>query len=129
MISLFIPDVSEVSFSPNANPSSSSSEGGLSVTEYIVIAICSVLLGLIYVASVFLYLHLRKKKKDNDGALGRDNISNAEEGVVKSNPLLGLGRHFPINDNTFSDSGSSDNDAPPDLISHEERKKNVRKVI
>lgn len=36
---------------------------GLSVNEYIAIGVCSVLLGLIYVASIMLYLHIRKRRR------------------------------------------------------------------
>lgn len=42
--------------------SSVTSDDGLTAKEYIVIGICSLILGLIYVASVFLYLHVKKQK-------------------------------------------------------------------
>lgn len=115
-------------FSPDAQ-ATGVSQNGLSVTEYIAIGICSILLGLIYVASVFLYLHLRRRRKktdENKDAERRDeqNIA-AEEGIIKNNPLLGLGRHFNGPDNSYSDSGSSDNDLTPDILQHhdESRKK------
>lgn len=101
----------------------------MSLSEYVAIGVCSVLLGLIYVASVLLYLHLRKRRKENHAENARretQTLTSAEEGIIKNNPLLGLGRHFSLPDNTFSDSGSSDTDVTPDIISHhEERKKNV----
>lgn len=36
----------------------------LTTKEYIVIAICSLCLGLIYIASVFLYIHVKKNKQN-----------------------------------------------------------------
>lgn len=36
---------------------------GLTVSEYVAIGISSLILGLIYVASVFLYLHMKKRRK------------------------------------------------------------------
>lgn len=39
-----------------------SSTIGLSAKEYVAISICSLLLGLVYVASVFLYLYVKKRK-------------------------------------------------------------------
>lgn len=90
---------------------------------------CSVLLGLIYVASVFLYLHLRRRRRDGEKEEDRRDpqaMASAEEGVIKNNPLLSLGRHFTLPDNNYTDSGSSDTDATPDIISHhDERKQNV----
>lgn len=51
-----------------------------------------------------------------------------EEGIIKNNPLLGLGRHFSAPDNSFSDSGSSDNETPDILQHHDDgrKKSNVR---
>lgn len=120
-------------FAPDAHSSQTSGGGGLSLSEYVAIGVCSVLLGLIYVASVFLYLHLRKRRKEKEKDNVRrenQNLTTAEEGIVKSNPLLGLGRHFSVPDTTFSDSGSSDTDVTPDIISHhEDRKKNVSNIF
>lgn len=103
----------------------------MSVSEYIAIGICSVLLGLIYVASVFLYLHIRKRRGEGNKSCAKRNgqtLTSTEEGVVKSNPLLGLGRHFAGVDHSYSDSNSSDTEvtAPDVLQGYEERKKNVR---
>lgn len=120
-------DVTEVSFSTDLNGGELTSNGdGLSMSEYVTIGVSSVLLGLIYVASVFLYIHLRRRKKDNetiveernDGNNKKNVVSGMEEGIVKSNPLLTLNhRHF--NDATYSDSGS---------CSENERTTNVRKT-
>lgn len=56
-------------------------------SSYIVIAVSSVLLGLIYISSVLFYIHGKKRKtkypESRSGPLGV-----AEEGIVKNNPLL-----------------------------------------
>ncbi|KAK4884453.1 hypothetical protein RN001_000724 [Aquatica leii] len=126
----YLQNVSEVVFSAGAQASEDTSNSRLSVTEYIAIGICSILLGLIYVASVFLYLHIRKRKKGSrQDQKSRDNQSLAavEEGVIKNNPLLGLSRHFTGVDNNYSDSGSSDAEITPDLVqNHFDRKKNTQ---
>ncbi|XP_063385956.1 uncharacterized protein LOC134671989 [Cydia fagiglandana] len=59
-------NVTEVQFAPNAQTSGATATSGLTVTEYVAIGISSLLLGLIYVASVFLYLHIRKRKKGSE---------------------------------------------------------------
>ncbi|XP_038210965.1 uncharacterized protein LOC119831609 [Zerene cesonia] len=139
-------NITEVQFTPNAQTSDSSASSGLSASEYIAIGISSLLLGLIYVASVFLYLHIRKrrkvaseesslrrikglKKKDGTITVDRDilrinnervqTISNAmgqDDGVIKNNPLLSVGRPFSDKINFTSDSGSnlSDSEDMPD---------------
>ncbi|GLV42232.1 shavenoid [Carabus blaptoides fortunei] len=126
--SKYINNVSEVVFSPDAQASDTSPVGGLTVSEYIAIGICSVLLGLIYVSSVFLYLHIRRRKRKEGlekEVEGRDDdISAVEEGIIKNNPLLTLGRHFTAPDNTFSDSGSSDNEIAPDILQHSDESRN-----
>ncbi|XP_065168364.1 uncharacterized protein [Atheta coriaria] len=123
----YLNNVSEVVFAPDTTTDNESSSG-LSVSEYVAIGICSVLLGLIYVASVFLYLHIRRRRKEVDKTNERnDNQGLAEEGVVKNNPLLNLVRHFPTPENTFSDSNSSDTEPNMDVMQqHEERKKNIQ---
>ncbi|XP_026320787.1 uncharacterized protein LOC113230894 [Hyposmocoma kahamanoa] len=133
-------NVTEVQFAPNAHTSKASNGSGLSVTEYVAIGISSLLLGLIYVASVFLYLHIRKrkkaasdegstrrlkglKKKDGTAITERDiirisndrvpNLSNAmgDDGVIKKNPLLNLNRQFHDSKSFPSDSGSNLSDS------------------
>jgi hypothetical protein len=94
---------------------------GLSVTEYIAIGVCSILLGLIYVASVFLYLHMRRRRreKQRDHCDGQPvHLSGPDEGVVKSNPLLATKRHPLETGSYLSDSGSccSDTDAASDIV-------------
>lgn len=61
-----------------------------------------------------LYLHIRKRLRESsnaDDASDKKNLSSLEEGVVKNNPLLGLGKHFTASDICFVDSASSDTDA------------------
>lgn len=115
----FQSNVSEVVFSPDAQ-SSTYTTSGLNSGEYVAIGICSVLLGLIYVASVFLYLHLRKRKdkkkrllgKSKNDYSGEDNNGHDrddnDEGIIKSNPLLSLAtRHFQNLNNQVSNTVSS----------------------
>ncbi|XP_034945502.1 uncharacterized protein sha [Chelonus insularis] len=77
----------EVTFMSTAQP-----HQGLSTIEYTAIGISSVLLALIYIASVSLYLHSRKSRRK----IIRDPetvISSGREssGIIKNNPLL---KHF-----------------------------------
>ncbi|XP_073844648.1 shavenoid [Musca autumnalis] len=58
----FANNVSEVLFQSEATTTLASTSDGMSTKEYIVIGVCSLLLGLIYVSSVFLYLHMKKRK-------------------------------------------------------------------
>ncbi|XP_072942466.1 uncharacterized protein [Epargyreus clarus] len=134
-------NITEVQFAPDAQTSGASNTSGLTVTEYIAIGISSLLLGLIYVASVFLYLHIRKrrrmaseegtvrrikkiKKKDGTAITERDiiRINNErvqslpsigqDDGVIKKNPLLTVGRQFHESKTSFpSDSGSNMSDS------------------
>ncbi|KAJ8931278.1 hypothetical protein NQ314_015845 [Rhamnusium bicolor] len=126
----YLSNVSEVAFVPDAHAATSTSESEhLSVSEYVAIGICSILLGLIYVASVFLYLHLRKRNNSSSSdksGLDNQSLGTAEEGIVKSNPLLSMSSHFPTTDSTYSDTNSSDTEATPDIIQHhDDRKKHV----
>ncbi|KYB26200.1 uncharacterized protein sha isoform X1 [Tribolium castaneum] len=115
----FLSNVSEVAFSTDAH-SSSENSNRLSVSEYVAIGTCSVLLGLIYVASVFLYVHLKKRNKDTSRKSEDKNLTSAEEGVVKNNPLLNMTGHFQP-DTIYTDSTSSDPEA--DLVQHSDDKK------
>ncbi|GAB0097709.1 uncharacterized protein DMENIID0001_133750 [Sergentomyia squamirostris] len=78
-------NVTEVSFQSESSTSSNSE--GLSTREYVVIGLCSLLLGLIYVASVFLYLHMKKRKSRSP----RSSVSGGH--TMKNNEL-----NFPPND-------------------------------
>ncbi|KAJ9586667.1 hypothetical protein L9F63_019742, partial [Diploptera punctata] len=125
------PSIREVLFAVDAHTTDDVNKG-LSVSEYIAIGVCSILLGLIYVASVFLYLHVRRRRKENClREKERDllesqpvHLSGAEEGVIKSNPLLVAKRHHLASgsfsndkDNYPSDSASccSDTDDVSDI--------------
>ncbi|KAH8290131.1 hypothetical protein KR054_000180 [Drosophila jambulina] len=56
-------NVPEVFFQPANSTTLASTSDGMTMREYVVIGICSLLLGLIYVASVFLYLYMKKRKR------------------------------------------------------------------
>ena len=131
-IHIICPGIREVLFAADAHATDEASRG-LSVSEYIAIGVCSILLGLIYVASVFLYLHVRRRRKENClREKERDLLDNqpvhlagAEEGVVKSNPLLAAKRHHLASasmsnekDNYLSDSASccSDTEDLSDIV-------------
>lgn len=101
-------------------PAADSYDRGLSVTEYIAIGVCSILLGLIYVASVFLYLHVRRRRRVKQRAHCNGqpvHLAGPEEVVVKSNPLLSAKRHPLETSNYLSDSASccSETDAVSDI--------------
>ncbi|KAM3963341.1 uncharacterized protein ACR2FA_002709 [Aphomia sociella] len=134
-------NVTEVQFAPNAHTSEVSNTSGLTITEYVAIGISSLLLGLIYVASVFLYLHIRKRRKaaSDDGTINRlkglkkkdgsviterdiirvknESIQSLpstlgqDNGVVKKNPLLNIPRQFHEAKSFPSDSGSNISDS------------------
>ncbi|KAJ0174154.1 hypothetical protein K1T71_010300 [Dendrolimus kikuchii] len=131
-------NVTEVQFAPNAQTSDTGSTTGLSVAEYVAIGFSSLLLGLIYVASVFLFLHIRKRRqtasegseirkvrgpKNKDGAsiTERDivRVNNElmqtiiirDDGIIKKNPLLGISRQYHEIKNFPSDSGSNISDS------------------
>ncbi|XP_047520026.1 uncharacterized protein LOC125059590 [Pieris napi] len=134
-------NITEVQFTPTAHTSDTPPSTGLSASEYVAIGISSLLLGLIYVASVFLYLHIRKRRKASteensvrrtkgrkrDGTIiterdilrinnERVQISNAmgEEGVIKKNPLLTVGRSFDKSYPSDTCSNLSDSEDMPD---------------
>ncbi|XP_017799420.1 PREDICTED: uncharacterized protein LOC108580221 [Habropoda laboriosa] len=104
-------NVREVMFSSTTQLSQ-----GLSTTEYTAIGLSSVILALIYVASVSLYLHSKKAKRkiveEPEISLtpGRE-IS----GLVKNNPLLAASRHFESDTNSgLTESDFGDDLAPSD---------------
>lgn len=112
-------------YDENANNTKST---GFSSNEYIALGLATLLLALIYVASVFLYLHLKKNKikekssrrgntfrkylniEDNASHLFGENQSKKliveEEGLIKNNPLL-MKRYYPstVMDNSGMPSG------------------------
>nr|XP_026492556.1 uncharacterized protein LOC113398161 [Vanessa tameamea]XP_026492564.1 uncharacterized protein LOC113398161 [Vanessa tameamea] len=143
-------NITEVQFAPNAQTSDGSGSSGLSVTEYIVIGISSLLLGLIYVASVFLYLHIKKRRKASaeEGNLKKlkglkkdvlsitehdiirisnergqilPNSMGQDEGVIKKNPLLNAGLgNRQFHDNKRFSSDLSDSEDFADSSLHSE---------
>ncbi|CAH2089507.1 unnamed protein product [Euphydryas editha] len=142
-------NITEVQFASNAHTFESSGSSGLTVTEYIVIGISSLLLGLIYVASVFLYLHIKRRRKaaaknnnlqklkaskNKDGASLTEHdiirinnervqilpgVMNQDEGVIKNNPLLTVGRQFHDNKGFSSDFSDSEDFVDSSLQSEE----------
>lgn len=115
-------DVREVMFASTSQVSQ-----GLSATEYIAIGLSSVILALIYVASVSLYLHSRRAKRKSieeanitlDG--GRDG-----GGLIKNNPLLAATRHFESDTNSGLTESDLGDDLPPS--DNEQGFENVNKL-
>lgn len=92
IIKLIIPlshaDVTEVQFS--LEPSDKAKEP-LTTNEYVIIAITSFCLGLMYVASVFLYIYLKKKKDQrNSGASSENGDKNFSRGGKNCSRLCSL---------------------------------------
>jgi len=81
-------------FSADIRTTDNTPSTGLTISELIAVAICSILLGLMYIASILLYLHVRKgrpKRRNGDiEAFKNPLMSNgiSEDGIVKNNPLL-----------------------------------------
>lgn len=99
--------VREVMFSSTSQVSQ-----GLSATEYIAIGLSSVILALIYVASVSLYLHSRNtKRKSIEEPEVTLSGSRDGGGLVKNNPLLAASRHFESDTN----SGLTESDVGDEL--------------
>lgn len=71
LFNFFTKDVTEVQFS--LEPHEKEKEP-LSTNEYAIIAITSFCLGLMYIASVFLYIYL-KKKKETPSAANSDDLN------------------------------------------------------
>lgn len=67
------------------------------------IGVCSLILGLIYVATVFLYIHIKKKKVKvkAEGSKRRAETSSAELGYCKNDEVT-FGNGFVRNDSAFS---------------------------
>ncbi|XP_014611782.1 PREDICTED: uncharacterized protein LOC106790993 [Polistes canadensis] len=96
-------NVREIIFSSNSQVSR-----GLSATEYAAIGLSSVILAIIYVASVSLYLHSRrgKRKSIEEPELTlpgpREGVANniISGGFIKNNPLLITSRHLENDTNS-----------------------------
>ncbi|XP_018330786.1 uncharacterized protein LOC108740802 [Agrilus planipennis] len=121
-------NITEVSFLDDIQPSANSS---FSISEYFAVGICSILLALVYVASVLLYLHMRKKRNKSESKStpnDSQNFNTLEDGVIKSNPLLSYEKHFPGANSSFTDSSStvSDNDDSHSVQLEEKRNKKIQ---
>lgn len=99
--SLSLSDVTEVSFQTEANGSST----GITTKEYLIIGASSLVLGLIYVASVFLYLRLKKYKnrRSSDGNTMSHSVPKNESSNIDSS---GFGNGYHSNYNRSSQSAS-----------------------
>lgn len=97
--------MSEVVFAPDARSTEAAVSGaGLGMDEYIAIGISSVLLGSIYVASVFLYLHLKRRRQKKEEEIEQQHQQQIQQvqplshhldkSVIKNNPLLGLSTRY-----------------------------------
>lgn len=101
-------------FPPDAQSSDASNKIEQNVSENLIFAIASIILGLIYGVVAFLYLNLRKKRQLGDVKLGVQvvpNLSRLERGIVKDNPLVKLEECYlaPIsfrNDSELKNDGS-----------------------
>ncbi|XP_062544650.1 uncharacterized protein LOC134211611 [Armigeres subalbatus] len=90
-----INNVTEVSFSSETHIESQS---GLSTKEYIVIAICSLCLGLIYIASVFLYIHMKKRKRNSGDDDDANTIKNEYSSYQQNDQVtFGVGLSSQVN--------------------------------
>lgn len=103
--------MTEVSFSIDPNGADEdddeikSNVDGLSTIEYVTIGISSLLLGLIYVASVFLYVHLRKRKKEYDG---HERVEDDDGGVNKDRRIKS-GNHSNNNSSNNNNNNNGKN--------------------
>lgn len=66
--------MTEVSFQSESTSSTLPTIDGLTAKDYILIAVCSLILGLIYVASVFLYIHVKRYKMRSNGNSNGDDV-------------------------------------------------------
>lgn len=87
--------------------SSVTTDDGLTAKEYIVIGACSLILGLIYVASVFLYLHVKKYKSRNSNE-GNSIANTVAKSDFPSNDQVSFGNGFNSNYNRGSQSAKGD---------------------
>lgn len=79
-----------------------STSDGMSTKEYIVIAVCSLLLGLIYVSSVFLYLHM-KKRKNNEQTHSRNSLDDLNNEInYPKNDQVTFGAPFTRSGSLYS---------------------------
>lgn len=82
-----------MSFQSESTSSTLASIDGLSAKEYILIAVCSLILGLIYVASVFLYIHVKRYKSRGSGN-DTDNNGSQRKSEYQQNDEVTFGNGF-----------------------------------
>ncbi|XP_053686895.1 uncharacterized protein LOC128736437 [Sabethes cyaneus] len=91
----YVSNVTEVSFSSETHLDQ---ESGLTTKEYIVIAICSLCLGLIYIASVFLYIHMKKRKRGTGDDEDANTIKNDYSSYQQNDQVtFGVGLGSQVN--------------------------------
>ncbi|XP_023159406.1 uncharacterized protein LOC101449223 [Ceratitis capitata] len=96
-------NVSEVLFQSEATSTLASTSDGMSTKEYVVIGVCSLLLGLIYVASVFLYLHMKKRKSRDQSPHMRNSLDDmANEINYPKNDQVTFGAPFNRSGSIYS---------------------------
>ncbi|XP_036332487.1 uncharacterized protein LOC118743831 [Rhagoletis pomonella] len=96
-------NVSEVLFQSEATSTLASTSDGMSTKEYMVIGVCSLLLGLIYVASVFLYLHMKKRKSRDQSPHMRNSLDDrANEINYPKNDQVTFGAPFNRSGSIYS---------------------------
>lgn len=100
-----------MSFQSESTSSTLASIDGLSAKEYILIAICSLILGLIYVASVFLYIHV-KRYKTRTSNNENDNERPQRKSEYQQNDEVTFGNGF--NRSTYDRSSGSITGGMPD---------------
>ncbi|TMW40240.1 hypothetical protein DOY81_014680, partial [Sarcophaga bullata] len=94
--------VSEVLFQAETTATLASTSDGMSIKEYIVIGVCSLLLGLIYVSSVFLYLHM-KKRKTRDQSRSRNSLDDLNNEInYPKNDQVTFGAPFTRSGSLYS---------------------------
>ncbi|XP_055533572.1 uncharacterized protein LOC129723399 [Wyeomyia smithii] len=91
----YVNNVTEVSFSSETHIDD---QPGLSTKEYIVIAICSLCLGLIYIASVFLYIHMKRRKRGSGDDEDANTIKNDYSSYQQNDQVtFGIGLGSQVN--------------------------------
>ncbi|XP_070140847.1 serine-rich adhesin for platelets [Drosophila kikkawai] len=106
-------NVPEVFFQPANSTTLASTSDGMTMREYVVIGICSLLLGLIYVASVFLYLYMKKRKR-HSSRNSLDNLANdinypKNDQVTYGAPFSRVGSIYSANSMGLGGTGNDPN--------------------
>lgn len=100
---LMFEDVTEISFQSDSTATLAATFESMHTKEYIVIGVCSLILGLIYVATVFLYIHIKKNKNTvkSESSKPRGDAPATELGY-SSNDQVTFGNGFVRNDSAYS---------------------------